>query len=302
MWTRRKFMATGAMLPWALRPPDVQAASAANAIPVGLEMYSVRDALAKDPGHLAVALKLLEIYAARKSVTQFNEVAADLHQRTGGTGSEWSKAVELGKSIDPTNSLYGGSDEADALSDQAAQIASEESPPLPLLTPEAEPAKDELPEVIDFDLDLGSPSSTSAPDVPGTTSSGLDFDLDLDDDGAQQAAKNKASDDLDIDLDAPAAAGNAIDFDLDNGDTAPPNPTPAVPPLDLSAISLDLGDSVPSTNSNVESSEVASKLELAQAYEEMGDREGARELLQEVIAEGSPAQQEAARNKLAQLD
>jgi pilus assembly protein FimV len=263
----------------------------------------LRDALAKDPGHLAVALKLLEIYAARKSVTQFNEVAADLYQRTGGTGSEWSKAGELGKSIDPANSLYGGSGETDALSDQAAEIAREESPPLPLLTPEAESAKDELPEVIDFDLDLGSPSSTSTPDVPGTTSSGLDFDLDLDDDGTQSTAKNQASvNDLDIDLDAPAAAGNAIDFDLDDGDTVTPNPTPAAPPLDLSAISLDLGDSVPSTNSNVESSEVASKLELAQAYEEMGDREGARELLQEVIAEGSPAQQEAARNKLAQLD
>jgi len=49
MWTRRKFMASGALLPWALRLPDAQAASAANAIPVGLEMYSVRDALGKDP-------------------------------------------------------------------------------------------------------------------------------------------------------------------------------------------------------------------------------------------------------------
>ena len=49
MWTRRKFMATGTMLPWALRLPDAQAVPGANAIPVGLEMYSVRDALGKDP-------------------------------------------------------------------------------------------------------------------------------------------------------------------------------------------------------------------------------------------------------------
>ena len=47
--------------------------------------------------------------------------------------------------------------------------------------------------------------------------------------------------------------------------------------------------------------EVATKLELAQAYEEMGDHEGARELLQEVLAEGNAEQQEAARNKLAVL-
>ena len=47
--------------------------------------------------------------------------------------------------------------------------------------------------------------------------------------------------------------------------------------------------------------DVATKLELAQAYEEMGDKEGARELLQEVLNEGNAAQQETARNKLAQL-
>jgi sugar phosphate isomerase/epimerase len=49
MWTRRKFMASGALLPWALGLLDARAASSASAIPVGLEMYSVRDALGKDP-------------------------------------------------------------------------------------------------------------------------------------------------------------------------------------------------------------------------------------------------------------
>jgi FimV-like protein len=33
----------------------------------------------------------------------------------------------------------------------------------------------------------------------------------------------------------------------------------------------------------------------------MGDRDGARELYQEAVSEGSPAQQEAARAKLAAL-
>jgi len=48
--------------------------------------------------------------------------------------------------------------------------------------------------------------------------------------------------------------------------------------------------------------DVNTKLELAQAYEEMGDREGARELLEEVIQEGSVRQQELARSKLATLE
>ena len=44
--SRRSFLAMGALLPWALRGT---AAFAASTIPVGLEMYSVRDALSKDP-------------------------------------------------------------------------------------------------------------------------------------------------------------------------------------------------------------------------------------------------------------
>src|SRR3981189_213760 len=41
--TRRHFLAVSAALPWALT------ARAATSIPVGLELYSVRDALKKDP-------------------------------------------------------------------------------------------------------------------------------------------------------------------------------------------------------------------------------------------------------------
>lgn len=41
--------------------------------------------------------------------------------------------------------------------------------------------------------------------------------------------------------------------------------------------------------------EVATKLDLANAYEEMGDFEGARELLQEVLKEGDAAQRESAQ-------
>ena len=47
--------------------------------------------------------------------------------------------------------------------------------------------------------------------------------------------------------------------------------------------------------------ETATKLDLARAYVEMGDAEGARDILDEVIAEGSPAQQDEAREMITQL-
>ena len=37
------------------------------------------------------------------------------------------------------------------------------------------------------------------------------------------------------------------------------------------------------------------KFDLAKAYQEMGDKDGAREILQEVIKEGDPAQQAEAK-------
>lgn len=47
--------------------------------------------------------------------------------------------------------------------------------------------------------------------------------------------------------------------------------------------------------------EVSTKLDLAKAYEEMGDLEGARELLQEVVKEGDAGQQERAQALLARI-
>ena len=49
------------------------------------------------------------------------------------------------------------------------------------------------------------------------------------------------------------------------------------------------------------SEEVATKLDLAKAYEEMGDLEGARELLQEVLKEGDATQRESARSLLDKI-
>ena len=48
--------------------------------------------------------------------------------------------------------------------------------------------------------------------------------------------------------------------------------------------------------------ETATKLELAYAYQKMGDREGATEILQEVIKEGSEEQAEEASKLLGSLD
>jgi pilus assembly protein FimV len=95
----------------------------------------------------------------------------------------------------------------------------------------------------------------------------------------------------------------SIDFDIGGSLTPSVAETPS-PALDLSALSLDLGSSpadAATTSVDPRWQEVATKLDLAKAYEEMGDKDGARELLGEVLKEGDAAQQQQAKALLESL-
>ena len=50
-----------------------------------------------------------------------------------------------------------------------------------------------------------------------------------------------------------------------------------------------------------EGNQMSTKLDLARAYMDMGDEDGARQILEEVIAEGSEEQQDEARQLLARI-
>jgi len=112
---------------------------------------------------------------------------------------------------------------------------------------------------------------------------------------------------------AAGAGGLDFNFDVDLGEPAPQEVASAataaaqLPDLDLSGISLnvdegvgvaDAGTTEEASLSSSESSEVDTKLDLITAYLDMGDQEGARELLQEVLKEGGPTQREKAQKLL----
>jgi FimV-like protein len=110
----------------------------------------------------------------------------------------------------------------------------------------------------------------------------------------------------------------AIEFDLskislDVGDAGKMEPklefeSPGggmVPEIDLSSINLDLGGAEPGGGGEGPKDDrwydVQTKFDLAKAYQEMGDREGAREILREVVAEGDDDQKAAAQRVLETL-
>jgi len=137
---------------------------------------------------------------------------------------------------------------------------------------------------------------------------GLDFDLGgaaEEDDGEKTMLMPRKA------APAPAAAAPdpdatvAMDFDLnlDLGSSKPEPAKAADAPLDLGGLSLDLGTPGEGGGGGNDAKwqEVATKLDLAKAYQEMGDKDGARELLNEVVKEGDAAQKSQAEQMLSGL-
>jgi pilus assembly protein FimV len=277
----------------------------------------LREALQKDPNRIPVHAKLLEIYAKRNDIQAFEQTALKLKSLTNGSGQEWDKATALGRSIDPANGLYGASAPATETTATAPAMggfaaAAAAAPTIDfdigggtsssMVTtdiPLDDPPRTAAPSTIDFDLGAGTtPPSTRQPDPDATVLAPLDFDLNI---GGEE---NKAP------PPALAAAGDSasgLDFDL-NLDLDADKPAMAdqtAPAMDLSSISLDLGSAGEAggaaSSNDPKWQEVATKLDLAKAYEEMGDRDGARELLSEVMKDGDAAQKGQAQQLLTKL-
>jgi pilus assembly protein FimV len=178
---------------------------------------------------------------------------------------------------------------------------------------------------MDFDLDLNSPVSaaSSAPAAPEASST-LDFDLAFDvpsdtpsaPTAPAPAAKETSSPTFDFDLSslsldtppvatpvAPAVSSAAAGLEqifatTINAKASDLSASQAKPVADgLSGVSFDLGAG--SDGDSGSGSAAATKLELAKAYIEIGDADGAKEILHEVVREGTAAQREAANKILS---
>ena len=122
-----------------------------------------------------------------------------------------------------------------------------------------------------------------------------DFDLDLDLDISEASGEPPDRQSLPT---GAAANGEAEleDFDLDLDMTPEVESETAVAPRPAAE-----SDTLEDLELFEPGQELATQIELAQAYVEMGDAEGAREILDYVVESGDESQQEAARELLARL-
>ncbi len=260
----------------------------------------LKEAIGKNPDRHEIRVKLLEIYAARRNTAAFESVAGELYAALGNKSSPlWDKACEMGRGIDPTNPLYGGVQSSAApaatetiaataaIAGGAVAFAGEQTAAEP--EPELEPAPQGEPE----------PITETAPLEFETAGHVLNFDTPSEpaaespeDGGYVEADTQSLNFDL-PDIDLPAEEDDSLKLDLGLEDDNGPDSK-----FDFSGLDLDLGES---GDNELELDEVGTKLDLARAYVEMGDKEGAREILNEVLTEGSDRQKSDAQGMLSAL-
>jgi pilus assembly protein FimV len=277
----------------------------------------LKEAMRAAPERMAIRSKLLEVYAKRRDIKGFELLATQMHNLTRGQGEDWSKAQELGRSIDPDNALYQPGGEPDpvlGIHGQPVEALGASTVPhttpktLPVFKPAADATLDaKVDDDAGLDLELDLPPGTPTPPLhdptmPYTTAvlpraSGLmDLDATADDDRTLPG-KSQAKE--------PDSSSMSLDFDL--GDIGAPGaaelPRSTLPQPD---VALDFGDfdkakpsDTPPTPADGDA--LARKLELAEEFRQIGDVEGARDLLEEVVAKADGSLRSKAQGMLDTL-
>ncbi|MGZ5131336.1 MAG: FimV/HubP family polar landmark protein [Caldimonas sp.] len=261
----------------------------------------LKEAMRSNPERLAIRSKLLEVYAKRRDIKGFELLATQLFALTRGEGEEWTKAQDLGSQIDPENPLYqaGGAPERHT---EGATIAE----PLGAST---------LPQSI---IPVPSQYGTSVGGDTGVHDSQVgEIDLDLDDPEVGVPSQPVP---FDATESVPPRAGAASGYSqpthkmpLTSNEPTGSGPDHRDEPLafDLSGITLDLdkhdaGGAVdaierPFVEDEKNRDPLSRKLELAEEFQRIGDKDGARDLLREVLATASGATKTKAQGMLDDL-
>lgn len=248
----------------------------------------LKEALRAQPERLAIRLKLLEVYAKRRDVRGYEQLATQLYAETKGSGEDWEKAQEMGRAIDPENPLYrAGGAPRSMFDDDAPRPEPMNATTLPQAGPmslqvaqEAQEPDAGPPSLIDLDLDLGvqapaTPQSDALlrtqafKAVPDAAPGALDMDLDISEPTPVEPKKD-----------------NSLEFDLtDLGDLGGDSTQAAE--LGDAVVTKVGGDSLLDAMQDLgdDADPVMRQLELADEFRQIGDVEGARDVLQELIAQ-----------------
>lgn len=283
----------------------------------------LKEAMRTNPMRVAIHSKLLEIYAKRHDIKAFEVVATEAYGLTTGSGLEWEQICEHGRDLDPGNPLYQPGGAPPARSGTAAVSVTPSgfhantvsaTSPSPL---EANAAP------VDLDLDLGFSSTDTSvddqsralgailnavpamalappPAIPAqpTSPTPLDFDMKtLAHDPVQPSGYGT------IDISMPDLPNSGLP---EAESTHGPSDS-GMMEFDLGSLSLDLEPTIGAatkaepTGTPASDDPLATKLALAEEFLSIGDDDGARALVEEVVAEASGGLKSKAEKLLAEI-
>lgn len=296
----------------------------------------LKEAIRHNPARVSVHVKLAEIYAKRQDRKALESVAGEVFKLTQGEGPDWARIVDLGRGIEPENPLYQPGGRPGLPEDENPSI-----PGAFVSTFTGAPAASAaLPPDLDLDLDLDLPDDalTDAPPAPpggfaaaaaaavaGSAAAATpqrmepilsadDFDLpDLTADASWNAPAPAArtaapNDELTMAPTGPMPLADAQDsgpMDFDLGElsldlTAPSKPM-AAPSREAEIPTAAVPISEDDGSAAAQDDPLATKLALAEEFNAIGDTDGARTLIEEVVAESSGALRTRAQRMLAEL-
>lgn len=272
-------------------------------------------AITDNPERNDYRVKLAETHYASKNTEAFVEVASELHKQVDNDASPaWKKVMVMGQDMCAGNPLFQGS-----------MVGGLDVSSLAPGTPEMDfdLGLDSVDEggVSDLDLSLDD-DALELPEVAETQSIEPEDELefDLSDTGAVEALVTDAEDDFSLDIDATELdignvekAEESLDLeDVDLGlDLSTDESATDADEVDLDFGLDDIETSVEEAMdeetefdlSNLDDvDEISTKLDLARAYLDMGDHDGTRGILEEVLAEGNDEQKQEANDLMEKLD
>jgi pilus assembly protein FimV len=228
------------------------------------------DQLAEHPDDIELHLELVTLYYSRRDVEHFEAAAEAMHAHiTDPQQDEWQDVVHMGEDLVPAHPLFDHHPELPAHEESEARrefdiddYADESDAPTVVSTMPVFPQAPKKVSEYNFNFDLSTPAASNA--------------------GAEPPA---ASDETVVKPVAPAPVEPepAPSWQFDATDDAPPLVDQNGNPDEFNDDPID------------------TKLDLARAYLDMGDADGARSMLGEVMKEGSQMQQDTARRLLENL-
>jgi pilus assembly protein FimV len=276
--------------------PDDEQAAPATGDPDGEHELLVR--LGQHPDEVGLHLELVSLYYARRDVDRFEAAAEAMHAYVDDqTQPEWQDVLAMGHELAPDYPLFVPSDAApdrDVAQDESG-LPEDVSALPPEAVSEAEPEPDD--EAVDENhagfVFTGEPAFE---EHRGPAAAGTEQTFDVETGGLPDESEFDALPPLSEEREEAGDVQESERFAA--ADEAPPMDPDELSVEDDAADDEDARESEPETFSD---DPVDTKLDLARAYIDMGDPDGARAMLDEAVNEGSQMQKDTAQKLLDEL-